>query len=241
MIATAQTGEGADSWQWFPVSVTWSPDGTVLLYGAGGQQDGWPDEGTGTDGVIAVPVTGSSPPVVLYETSDGTDGYHILEGNSFRAGAHRSAVEGEFEISARCLTNSAGSTRNGWQIGDLRPLPRAGLRARVERVAYAFFTHDVVPGPGCPLDPRNSAVRGLPTVGRTPPVDRPGADGYSCASASRDFAPERPLFVKLSGRVGASWVAGFRGVPLPPSTPARAPEAILGPSSMRGRCADSPA
>jgi dipeptidyl aminopeptidase/acylaminoacyl peptidase len=44
--------------EWFPYSVTWSPDGTQLLYHA------W---GDGVDsGLVAVPVEGGGPPVVLY-------------------------------------------------------------------------------------------------------------------------------------------------------------------------------
>ncbi|WP_243073973.1 hypothetical protein [Microbacterium sp. SS28] len=85
VIAAVQTGEGVDSLLWFPTAVTWSPDGTMLLSRAWGQPYGFPDAGTDALGVIAIPVSGSSPPVVLYETTEGADGYDLLEMNGFQS------------------------------------------------------------------------------------------------------------------------------------------------------------
>ena len=51
---------------WFPTSVTWTPDGTHLLY------TGWRHQGTG--GVIAVPIDGAQPPIVLGD-GIGTNDY----------------------------------------------------------------------------------------------------------------------------------------------------------------------
>ena len=50
----------------YPFRVTWSPDGTELLYTA------W---GLGADGqsLIAVPLDSSSPPVLLYQGGDEND------------------------------------------------------------------------------------------------------------------------------------------------------------------------
>jgi hypothetical protein len=92
VIATVRTGEGADSRLWFPTAVTWSPDSTALLYRAWGQPYGWPDEGTDASAVITVPVTGSTPPTVLYETTDGDDGYDIREMNGSQAWGSPSTV-----------------------------------------------------------------------------------------------------------------------------------------------------
>ena len=47
---------------WFPFSVTWSPDGTALLYYA------WAESADGVaeaDAVVAVSLDGETPPVVL--------------------------------------------------------------------------------------------------------------------------------------------------------------------------------
>lgn len=85
VIAAVQTGEGVDSLLWFPTAVTWSPDGTMLVYRAWGQPYGFPDAGTDAWGVITIPVTGSSPPVVLYDTTEGADGYDLLEMNGFQS------------------------------------------------------------------------------------------------------------------------------------------------------------
>jgi Tol biopolymer transport system component len=51
-------GSGPDG-PWWPFSVTWSPDGTTLLYQA------WSE--AGPKAVVAVPVDGRTPPVVLSE------------------------------------------------------------------------------------------------------------------------------------------------------------------------------
>ena len=83
VIPTVRSGEGADSRLWFPTTVAWSPDSTTLLYLAWGQPYGWPDERTdGAFGVIAVPVTDASTSTVLYETTEGRDGYDVLATNS---------------------------------------------------------------------------------------------------------------------------------------------------------------
>ena len=98
VIATPLTGEGADSQLWFPTTVTWSPDSRSLLYRAAIQRDDWQDEGTYAFGVMAVPVRDSSPPAILYETTEGSDGYDLLETNSSQSwGATSSHVGADGE------------------------------------------------------------------------------------------------------------------------------------------------
>jgi hypothetical protein len=50
---------GPDEPLWFPFSVTWSPDGTTLLYLA------WSDGSAALNGIVAVSLDGETPPVVL--------------------------------------------------------------------------------------------------------------------------------------------------------------------------------
>ncbi|MGC5225336.1 TolB family protein [Micromonospora sp. DT81.3] len=75
VIAPPQSPSSDKPRMWFPVSVTWSPDSTTLLYRAWSQPDlAAPD---GVSGVVAVRVDGSAPPAVLYEGQDlgGYSGY----------------------------------------------------------------------------------------------------------------------------------------------------------------------
>ena len=53
------SGPGPDG-PWWPFSVTWSPDGTTILYNA------W--SGQGPDAVVAVRIDGQTPPVVLSDS-----------------------------------------------------------------------------------------------------------------------------------------------------------------------------
>ena len=54
----------ADGREWYPYSVSWSTDGTTLLYAA------WADDGEGEDGVIAVPADMPSDARVLSDSID---------------------------------------------------------------------------------------------------------------------------------------------------------------------------
>ena len=53
-----------DGQLWYPFTVSWSPDGTTLLYAA------WADDGEGEDGVIAVPADMPSDARVLSDSID---------------------------------------------------------------------------------------------------------------------------------------------------------------------------
>lgn len=57
----------ADGQEWYPFTVSWSPDGTTLLYEAGTQV---------SDGVIAVPADKPSNATVLIHSVDPVDDNH---------------------------------------------------------------------------------------------------------------------------------------------------------------------
>ena len=69
VIKPPKSEEGA----WYPFTVTWSPDGTTLLY-AGWSMDGGPDSVPG--GVIAVPADTPSDVTVLTDAIDPVPGYY---------------------------------------------------------------------------------------------------------------------------------------------------------------------
>ena len=54
----------ADGREWYPYTVSWSTDGTTLLYAA------WTDDDEGEDGVIAVPADMPSDATVLSDSID---------------------------------------------------------------------------------------------------------------------------------------------------------------------------
>jgi len=64
-------GPAGPTW-WYPFSVTWSPDGTQLLYHA------W-SEGA-ESGLVVVPVDGGGPPIVLYEGHEGPGSVAVYSG-----------------------------------------------------------------------------------------------------------------------------------------------------------------
>ncbi len=74
VIVPPYTTDGSAPGTWFPWSVTWSPDGTDLLYMAWQVVDGQPGPAMESDGerigLIAVSVDGSEPPATLYEGVD---------------------------------------------------------------------------------------------------------------------------------------------------------------------------
>jgi hypothetical protein len=75
VIAPPRTTDGDALGTWFPWSVTWSPDGTTLLYMAWDGEDAYrplaEDESRRERmGLVAVEVDGSSAPVTLYEGFD---------------------------------------------------------------------------------------------------------------------------------------------------------------------------
>jgi hypothetical protein len=83
LIARPETGGGGDVWKpWFPYSVTWSADSTTLLY-AGWTSD--PFQDAYSDGLVAVPVSGSASPLVLEESDEGLNAYGGFPMNNFQS------------------------------------------------------------------------------------------------------------------------------------------------------------
>ena len=61
----------ADGHRWYPFTVSWSPDGTTLLYAA------WNSDGeTLSGGVIAVPADMPSDATVLIDSMDPVPNYY---------------------------------------------------------------------------------------------------------------------------------------------------------------------
>ena len=84
LIARPETG-GGDAWKpWFPYSVTWSADSATLLY-LGWTSD--PFQDAYADGLLVVPVSGSTPPVVLEESAEGINVYGGSPMNNFQSWA----------------------------------------------------------------------------------------------------------------------------------------------------------
>jgi hypothetical protein len=82
LIARPETG-GGDSWEpWFPYSVTWSADSATLLYLA---WTGDPYQDAYSDGLLAVPVSGAEPPLILVESVEGIRVYGGFPMNNFQS------------------------------------------------------------------------------------------------------------------------------------------------------------
>lgn len=75
VIPPPQTTFGGQSRQWFPYSVSWSPDSLTLLYVA------WSASG---NGILAVPVDSATPPVIL-EDALGVAGHSGEPWNTFQS------------------------------------------------------------------------------------------------------------------------------------------------------------
>jgi Tol biopolymer transport system component len=73
VIPFPRTGGGSESWLWTPYSVSWSPDGTSLLYLAWAIPDPFSDQVGYVDGLLSVSVSDSAPPVIMYEAPDYSD------------------------------------------------------------------------------------------------------------------------------------------------------------------------
>ena len=73
VIPPPVTTQGGVSKVWAPYSITWSPDGTMLLYTAWGTWESGGDWNSSI-GVVALPVDGATPPVVLTEATDEAGG-----------------------------------------------------------------------------------------------------------------------------------------------------------------------
>jgi dipeptidyl aminopeptidase/acylaminoacyl peptidase len=73
VIPFPRTADGDESWIWTPYSVSWSPGGTSLLYLAWAIPDPLMEDSGYVDGLISVPLSDSTPPVVLYEAPDYGD------------------------------------------------------------------------------------------------------------------------------------------------------------------------
>ena len=69
--------------RWYPYTVTWSPDGTTLLYTAWSDAPGAPSD----SGVIAVPADTPSDVTVLTDTDVDPSTRSITSGSSSRSGA----------------------------------------------------------------------------------------------------------------------------------------------------------
>lgn len=82
LIPRPQTGEGDASMPWFPFTVTWSPDSTMLLYLAWSSDPYQPEY---SDGLLVVPASGSTPPVVLYESDEPLNVYAGFPRNTFQS------------------------------------------------------------------------------------------------------------------------------------------------------------
>ena len=66
-IANPRIDSGGEPAIWFPYSVTWSPDGTSLLFLGEAQPEDWESATDKFYGLLVVPIDGATAPVLLYE------------------------------------------------------------------------------------------------------------------------------------------------------------------------------
>ena len=85
VVPVPVTSDGDETRMWWPYSVTWSPDSTNLLYLGWGESWASPEEPTYVDGLLAVPLAGSSTPAVLYQATDWIAAYPGLVMNNFQS------------------------------------------------------------------------------------------------------------------------------------------------------------